>query len=263
MPAVGLNWTERSSASRCCWLAIPILATLAAASGAGAETFNCPDGALAPFTAEYEVRRNDKRLGTAEVELEREGGSWTYTTKTKAERGIAGLLGGQVLELTEFDYERGEPRSRRYRYTRGVALSKRSTFAEFDWGQMRASGNYKKKEWSMPLEPGQTDRMLVNLLMMRALKRNVPRLSFDTIEKGRLERLSFVRDGSAEVDTSTGRHATIAVRREHQNKRRRTESWHAPKLNYLPVRLRQIDEEDDETIELTLEAFELQPCQSD
>ncbi len=252
---------EQSSAYRCAWLlALTSTLTLATSASAQDRSFLCPGGELAPFTASYEVKRNDKRLGTAEVELEYEEGVWTYTTTTKAERGIAGLFGGHVLERSEFHYVRGEPRPLSYRYTRGVSFSKRSTFAEFDWKRMRATGNYKKKEWAMPLEAGQTDRMLMNLLLMRALRNNAPRLSFDTVEKGRVERLGFARDGSAETQTANGTYATIAVRREHENKQRETRSWHAPKLNYLPVRLQQIDADDDETIELTLEAFEVNAC---
>ncbi len=245
--------------NRCALLA-GLLALLALES-AGAEALHCAGDMLAPFEASYEVVRNDKRLGHAELELEHENGTWTYTMNTKSERGLSGLLGGHVLERTEFEYVRGEPRPLSYRYKRGVSFSSKSTFAEFDWDAERASGNYKKKEWVLPLTRGQTDRMLVNLLLMRALARGAPRIAFDTIEKGKLDQLSFERTGTLEVDTAAGTFSTVIVERQHRNKARQTHSWHAPELAYLPVRLRQIDGDDDETIELTLESVEFLPCE--
>ncbi len=260
MPAAALNWMELNLTNRCAWIAL--LSGLLATADAGAARYFCTGGELAPYTASYEVRRNDKRFGSAEVTLTREddAATWTYTMETKAAKGLAGLLGGQVLERTWFEYVDGKPRPLRYRYERGTSFSKRSTFAEFDWRRRRASGNYKKNEWALPLAEHQTDRMLVNLLLIQALAREAPRLSFDTVEKGSVDTLSFVRDGQIEIETGSGTYRTVAVEREHRNRNRETQSWHAPELAFLPVRLRQIDGDDDETIELILESVEFEPC---
>lgn len=223
----------------------------------------CDGDQLPPFEASYAVQRNGKLVGQARASLKKHGENWIYRMDTEANRGLAGLLGGEISELSRFRMVDGAPQAREYRYEQGIRFSKRSARASFDWDRLLVAGEYRKDKFQLPLVAGQTDRMLVNLKLMMALKEGLDVLDFDSVDRGRVDRLSFERiDQPVMVDTPQGRLVTVQVSRLHRNPRRQTHSWHAPDFAYLPVRMQQIDSEDDETIEMTLKSWEWQHCQS-
>ncbi|MDJ0654796.1 MAG: DUF3108 domain-containing protein [Xanthomonadales bacterium] len=234
---------------------------LTAGSPAGA-TRSCANRQLAPFEAEYQVLRNGEPIGVAVSRLTRDGDQWTYAMETEANKGLAGLLGGHILELSRFYWVGGEPRAAAYRYEQGIRFKSRNHEAEFDWSRQEVRGEYQKKPYTLPLSPGQSDRMLVNLKLIHGLLHGQQQLVFDSVEKGRVERLTFQRNGQHEMDTPLGPMQTVVIERQHRNPMRQTRSWHAQALAYLPVRMQQIDRKDDEVIEMALVRVESSPCQS-
>lgn len=266
--------TARPLSSRCCSVttaALLLLGTLFSAL-AGAETevpeqpapLSCPEHQLAPFTARYDVYRNGKRLGKSLARLKKTGAEWTYLVTTAADRGLAGFLGGKITERSEFRVEdSGNLQSLNYEYQQGIRFSRREGKASFDWQRLEVAGVHKKKDFRLPLVAGQTDRMLLNLKLMRMLSQGHDEFTFDTVERGKVDRMAFGRGGNQEmVDTPTGRLVTVQVSRKHRNPLRETHSWHAPELGYLPVHMKAIDGDDDEIIEMRLVEWDREACEA-
>ncbi len=224
---------------------------------------SCPETQLAPFTARYSVYRNGKLLGNSEAQLKKSGDRWAYQVTTEADRGLAGFLGGKIAEKTEFQVDSsGALQSLFYEYQQGIRFSRREGKAYFDWDRLEVQGVHKKKDFQLPLVEGQTDRMLLNLKLMRKLAQGQQEFAFDTVERGKVDRLGFIRSSEqALVDTPEGRLAAVVVSRTHRNPKRHTRSWHAPDLGYVPVRMEQINDDDNETLEMHLTSWQSQPCE--
>ncbi len=236
--------------------------SLATSSPPQAAPLSCPEHQLAEFLANYEVLRNGRLMGWSEVRLRKSGNDWSYQVTTEADRGLAGLLGGKVTETSHFRItEAGELQSMAYEYQQGIRFSRREGKARFDWDRLQVEGVYKKDSFQLPLVKGQTDRMLLNLKLMRLLSQGAQRFEFETVERGTVKQMAFHRsEQQALIDTPEGRLATIMVSREHRNTKRHTRSWHAPELGYLPVRMQQVEDDDDETIEMRLTGWQREPC---
>lgn len=230
-------------------------------SGAAWASLACTGDELTPFRAVYEVERNGKLMGSAEASLKKVDDLWVYRMDTEADRGLAGLLGGKISERSRFTMQGGRPVAREYRYEQGIRFSKRSARANFDWPRLQVSGENRDKKFTLPLVQDQSDRMLVNLKLMLDLSHGVTELEFDTVEKGRVERIGFERLAGPEmIDTPQGRLVTVKVARKHRNPERQTRSWHAPDFAYLPIRMQQVDAEDDEIIEMRIKRWSWEDC---
>lgn len=223
----------------------------------------CPENQLAPFSAEYEVYRNGRKLGQSVARLKKAGDLWLYEVDTEADKGLAGLLGGQVEERSRFQVLGSELRPVEYQYQQGIRFSRREGTAHFDWDRLVITGTYKKKDFELPLVKSQTDRTLVNLKLMRALAQGQQKIKFDTVERGRVDRMDFVRHPAPELlDSPAGRLDTVRVSRQHNNPKRHTDTWHAPELGYLAIRMRHEDGDDDEVIEMRLVRWERGDCRA-
>ncbi len=261
--------TVNRSASRYGWRKAVLLTALflalipvAAAEERAPAVGYCPAQQLAPFSARYDVYRNGRLLGRSEATLKKSGAQWTYRVSTEANRGLAGFLGGKITERSQFELaEDGTLLSLDYDYQQGIRFSRREGRARFDWDRLQVEGVYKKKDFTLPLVAGQTDRMLINLKLMRQLAEGQQQFAFETVERGNVRQHTYTRTDEISVtDTSEGKLQTVLVNRHHSNPRRQTRSWHAPKLGYLPVRLEQVDGDDDEVIEMRLTEWICEPC---
>ncbi|MEM7708322.1 MAG: DUF3108 domain-containing protein [Pseudomonadota bacterium] len=260
------------SRSRFAWRRLALLAAAclaliqtAAAEDAGPPPVGyCPAQQLTPFSARYDVYLNGRLLGRSEASLKKSGAQWTYRVSTEANRGLAGFLGGKITERSQFELaDDGSLLSRDYDYQQGIRFSRREGRARFDWDRLQVEGVYKKKDFMLPLVAGQTDRMLINLKLMRQLAEGQQQFAFETVERGNVRQHTYSRTDEVTVtDTSEGELQTVLVNRHHSNPRRQTRSWHAPKLGFLPVRLEQIDGDDDEVIEMRLTEWVCEPCPS-
>ena len=70
----------------------------------------------APYTAEYEVLRNDKPLGRGTVTLSDEGDTWLLTSVTRGTEGLAGLAGIEIVEKSILQWRDGRPESLDYQF---------------------------------------------------------------------------------------------------------------------------------------------------
>ena len=57
--------------------------------GLRGQPLQAQDAPLAPYTAEYDVIRNGKTLGSSRVSLSRDGSNWRYDADTTGDRGMA------------------------------------------------------------------------------------------------------------------------------------------------------------------------------
>jgi hypothetical protein len=232
------RWTARS-------LAFLTIIAAGAALGAGPPP-------VAPFQAEYEVLRNGKELGHATLTLRSAGdGTWEFSSQTQGTRGMAGLLGVDVVEKSTFRWRDGLPEGLHYSYAQEAAVKSRQRSTEFDWQSREAQSRDGKNVWTAPLQTSAMDRNLVTVALMAQLKSGSRDLAIRVVDKDKVAEQLYVEGAREMLSLPAGRIDAVRVDRQRENNSRSTTSWFAPQRGWLPVQIEQV-EKNGETITMRL-----------
>jgi len=205
-----------------------------------------------PFQADYEVLRNGKELGRATLALRPLGdGTWEFSNRTKGTKGMASLLGVDVVEKSTFRWRDGQPEGLHYEYSQEAAIKSRQRRTDFDWQSGNAQSSDGKNTYTAKLEPGAMDRNLVTVALMASLKENAQELRFRVVDKDRVAQQSYRAGGRETLSLPGGALDAVRVERQREDNSRSTISWFAPQRSWLPVQIEQV-EKNGETITLRL-----------
>jgi Protein of unknown function (DUF3108) len=206
---------------------------------------------LQPFQAEYRVLRNGKEIGRATLALRDGGnGTWEFSEHTEGTRGMAGMLGIDVDEVSTFRWRDGLPEGLGYRYEQQAAFKSRRRSTEFDWQDMQAFSRDGKRSWTAPLSNGAMDRNLVTIALVVALRSGSRDLTFPVVDKDRVAAQHYVRGPDERLSLPAGRVDAVRVDREREDRRKTTTIWFAQSRGWLPVQIEQSNKGDTVTMQL-------------
>ena len=225
--------------SRAWWLVLALCAGAAVAQPA-------------PYTAEYEVLRNDKPLGQGTVTLAPQGETWLLSSVTRGTRGLANLAGVEIVEKSILQWRDGRPESLDYQYRQQAAWKTRERSVRIDIEHGRVTSREKDKVHEFVYSPYAIDRQVVALAMANDLARGKRgKLTYRVVDRDRFGPQTY-RVGEAEtVDTPAGQQRALRVQRVRNRSGRVTTTWLGLDNGFVPVRVLQ-REPDGETFEMRL-----------
>jgi len=234
------------------WIAFFLNTLLLGAAVAAPATDAAP---VAPFHADYEVLRNGKELGHATLTLRAaEHGTWEFSSQTKGTKGMASLLGVDVVEKSTFRWNEGQPEGLHYLYSQEAAIKSRQRSTEFDWQTHEAQSREGDKVWTAPLQVSAMDRSLVTIALMAKLKSGTAHdLAFKVVDKDKVAEQRFTRRAPETLSLPAGKIEAVRVERQRADDSRTTTVWFAPQRDWLPVQIEQV-EKNGETITTRLAA---------
>jgi hypothetical protein len=205
---------------------------------------------LRPFAADYEVLRNGKELGRATLTLRDDGnGTWEFSSETHGTKGLAGMLGVDVVEKSTFRWRDGLPEGLSYRYAQQAAVKSRERSIDFDWNSHQARTRDGKSETTAPLQGTAMDRNLVTVGLMAALKTGTQDPHFPVVDKDRVADQHYRVEGKESLSLRSGPvEAMRAARVREDNPGKQTTIWFAPHLDWLPVQIEQVDKGETVTL---------------
>ncbi len=231
------------------WIAFFLNTLLLGAAMAAPATEGVP---VAPFQADYEVLRNGKELGHATLTLRAaDHGTWEFSSQTKGTKGMASLLGVDVVEKSTFRWHEGQPEGLRYMYSQEAAIKSRQRSTEFDWQTHEAQSREGDKVWTAPLQASAMDRNLVTIALMAQLKSGGRDMSFAVVDKDKVAEQRYAQGANETLSLPAGKIDAVRVDRKRADNSRTTTSWFSPQRNWLPVQIEQV-EKDGETITMRL-----------
>jgi hypothetical protein len=206
---------------------------------------------LAPFQAEYQVLRNGKELGHATLALRPAGdGTWEFSERTAGTKGMASLLGVDIVETSTFRWRDGLPQGLQYSYSQQAAIKSKQRSTDFDWRAHEAHTRDGQRDWTAPLDRTAMDRNLVTLALMASLKNGAGELSFAVVDKDRVAEQRYVAGARESLSLPAGNVDAVRVERRRDDSRRTTTSWFAPQRDWLPVQIEQQEKGDTITMRL-------------
>ena len=189
------------------------------------------------MSAVYDVYRNNKSVGYLESTLKYSGGQYEYSKYTKATGWADLLTKARIVEKSTGKVAGHQLTPLTYLYDERTRKKTRVEQARFVGGQ--ASGIYKDNAYSIATPSNVVDRGTLELVVARDLKRALPHLVYQVMERGEVKTYTFVRLGNERLETPAGVFETIkvSVKRSNSDSDRETTYWMAKELDYLPARM--------------------------
>lgn len=203
----------------------------------------------------FDVSRNGSSVGYLESTLKYLGPTYEYSKSTQSTGLAKFLTKASISEKVVGKYagERLIPVS----YSFNQKTRKKNVTDEARFAGNRASGMYKGNAYSLQTPANVLDRASLEIAVARDLKRKLPQLRYNVMERGEIKQYTFARVGSERLDTNAGTFNTIKVEVKRADKSRRTTYWMAQELGYLPVKM--LHEEDDDVISSVIRQFSIKP----
>jgi len=203
---------------------------------------------LQPYTATYQFNLNQQLTGTATRTLSKQENNH-YRYQFSASAAIA-----NANEVSDFIFENQQVQSLNYQNTKQILFKTKIDKADFDWQQSLLIAQRKGESKNHAL----TDKTILDPLNLEIqIRQDLLNSSNQQLKaayilgdaKG-IQPLTFMIDGTEKIKTPYGELDTLKVSRVHQDKERTTQFWLAKSLDYLPVKVVQVDDAAVYTIEL-------------
>jgi hypothetical protein len=196
--------------------------------------------AVAPFTAEYEVRYGRIPGGTSRSELVRKGDGWVIETTVSA-TGIARVVApGTLRQRSEFRLEGDLPRPAHYLFDDGTKRTDRDIRLEFDWAAGRVRGTAEDEPVDVALVPDLQDAATMQVLATARLRAGREPGTISMIEKNQVKHYRFTLLRREKLATALGEFDTVVYSSTRDGSNRETLSWYAPGLDYGVVQAQQL-----------------------
>ncbi|MCC5808942.1 MAG: DUF3108 domain-containing protein [Ectothiorhodospiraceae bacterium] len=210
------------------------------------------------FEASYRISSGMLGGGSATLHFEQADGRYRLHSSTRAS-GLLGLIYRSRLDEYSRGWigEDGELRPEQYLYLREGRGARRAEL-RFDWEREQVVNDVGGPVWRLAIPEGTTDRLLMQVAVMRDLARGKERMEYQVADGGELRRITLQVDGEQELDTPAGRFRAVRLRHDESQdsgKTSRTTFWCAPELGYLPVRLEHQDPDGRDYV-MVLTAYE-------
>lgn len=216
-------------------LAVLLIALSAGTAAAGA----LPER----FTATYAVKKGFMDIGEVRRTLTPgPNGRHVFESVTSTTGMASWVAKGSIVERSTWTLKNsGVIQPLEYFYQRTFGKGKQVKL-DFDWDKNTVTNNVNKDPWVMPLEPGTLDKLIYQIALMRDMAPGKRDYSYKIADGGKTKIYQAVVLGEEETSTPAGKFHTVKITRVGD--KRGTTLWCAPKLNYLPVRIEQTDDDD-------------------
>lgn len=194
---------------------------------------------LPDFEVQYTLRYENVRVGEANYELQQQGDTYLYESRSKPAGIAAWFRKERVVEHSRWTWHEGRVRPLQYLYRRSGGRSERNAELIFDWDSLQVENRVAGHPWQMDIPPDTLDKMVVTLALMQDLASGARDVEYAIADGGKLKTYRFKVVGEERVETPAGSFETLKLERLRDDNKRYTALWCAPDLHYLPVKLLQ------------------------
>ncbi len=226
------NWLNYRSNSLMKMTYPVVLAGLLAISTAHA------DLPIAPFQARYHLYGSGLPVGEALMSLDAVGAQgYTMHFEVRPNKLVALLTSHQIQEQASGEIHNGQVQPLYYERQADTGRETQQVKLRFNWPAAQVEARRNAEQATLPLSPGVTDPLSLNLAVMRDLQSGQLPEQYALVD-GTEPRVYQVRnEGEETLNTTLGRLRTVRVSQTRPDGNRTTTFWFAAELQYLPVRI--------------------------
>lgn len=199
--------------------------------------------AFEPFQANYSFNIAGLLNGTATRTLTVQDNIWNYSFKAS----IASLANAsesshfRINNAKKSDRSSPTIESLDHAYDFKFLTNKKNNSFKIDWDNKVVNATNQKGNNTYPTQVGMLDMLNLELQVREDIKYKRLQPSYLLADDKGVSKISFVNEGEEKVITDAGTFDTVRIRLVQENQKRKTYFWLAPKLDYLPVQVRQDD----------------------
>lgn len=195
---------------------------------------------LRPFTAHYSVSKSGIEVGTTQLSLHENNGHWVLVSETEAIGLLKLIKPGKIIERSDLNMTEEGMKLRRYEHKEEERGGHRQAVGEADWAGGTLDFNYRGKIGKASLvQPPLYDRLSSMLGVMQALSEDKREVALQVFDGDEIKQMRFEASNGELLSTPMGEIQALLVKRIRDNSSRKTLTWYAPSLNFLPVKIEQ------------------------
>lgn len=226
-----------------------VLTAGASIAAIGALSMTAPTLASAktiqPSNADYSFTIEDKYKGTATRTLNKSGNNWKYDVKARV-AGVATASQSSAFTITGNNVSPMQA-STTYKLF-GIG---RTHNLNFNAGKKQVASNYKGKTVNLSMAQQAFDDLSLETQIRQDLLNGKFSGNYYMAKYDKVEKTPFKKSGNTKITVPAGTFDTVRVDRIHDDNSRSTSFWLAPSLDYLPVKVSQINDGKKMDLELT------------
>lgn len=212
---------------------------LTAAISAAAAASPPPD-----FHAKYNLYLKGVKVAKIERRFSRSSdGAYHYRSETRTTGLISLFRKDRIVEESRGRINDDTIQPIHYKYSRTGSDKAREVAIHFDWDENQVTNRINGDAWEMDTESGMLDKLLYQFVLMRDLKAGKTPLTYTVADGGKTKTYHFESLGRETIETPLGEMETIKLSRRKSNSKREMILWCAPELHYLPVKVKDIEED--------------------
>jgi hypothetical protein len=151
------------------------------------------------------------------------------------------LLKERTIEESLFRLSQSKIVPLEYHFNRSGGNRSKVQKLIFDWSAKKIRGQTNDNQWELPWAPDAFDNILYQIGMLRDASLGKSQMDYVIVDNAETKHYHFVRKGEDTVETPRGKFKTLIFERTNLQNTRATTIWSAPKLNYLPVKIDNVD----------------------
>jgi len=198
-----------------------------------------------PSSANYNFTIEDKYKGTATRTLNKSGNTWKYNVNARV-AGVATAAQNSTFTINGNNVVPTQA-STTYKLL-GVG---RMHKLDFNPSSKKVVSNYRGKSTTMNMAQQAFDDLSLEVQIRQDLLNGKFSGNYYMAKKDKIEKTPFKKSGNTKITVPAGAFDTVRVDRVHDDNSRSTSFWLAPSLDYLPVKVSQINDGKKMDLELT------------
>lgn len=198
-----------------------------------------------PSSANYSFTIEDKYKGTATRTLNKSGNTWKYNVNARV-AGVATAAQNSTFSINGNNVVPTQA-STTYKLL-GVG---RTHKLDFNPSSKKVVSNYRGKSTTLNMAQQAFDDLSLEVQIRQDLLNGKFSGNYYMAKKDKIEKTPFKKSGNTKITVPAGTFDTVRVDRVHDDNSRSTSFWLAPSLDYLPVKVSQINDGKKMDLELT------------
>ena len=198
-----------------------------------------------PSSANYSFTIEDKYKGTATRTLNKSGNTWKYNVNARV-AGVATAAQNSTFTINGNNVVPTQA-STTYKLL-GVG---RTHKLDFNPSSKKVVSNYRGKSTTLNMVQQAFDDLSLEVQIRQDLLNGKFSGNYYMAKKDKIEKTPFKKSGNTKITVPAGTFDTVRVDRVHDDNSRSTSFWLAPSLDYLPVKVSQINDGKKMDLELT------------
>ena len=200
---------------------------------------------IEPSSANYSFTVEDKYKGTATRTLNKDGNTWKYNVNARV-AGVASAAQDSTFSINGNNVVPTQA-STTYKLL-GVG---RTHKLDFNPSSKKVVSNYRGKSTTMNMAQQAFDDLSLEVQIRQDLLNGKFSGNYYMAKKDKVKKTPVKKSGNTKITVPAGTFDTVRVDRVHDDNSRSTSFWLAPSLDYLPVKVSQINDGKKMDLELT------------